>query len=80
MQNTTLKEKNFLQSLEKEIEVKKGTLKSKKILGDIPEWDSLAIMTFLSFADRKLKVKINILHLNKCKTTTDLYKLSCKKT
>ena len=47
----------FISSFEKTLEVKKGTLKRPKKLENIPEWDSLAILTFIFFVSKKLKKK-----------------------
>jgi len=65
----------FLSSFEKTLEVKKGTFKENKQLNKIPEWDSLAVMTFISFVNKKLKKSVNTQNLTKCKTPGDLGKL-----
>jgi len=65
----------FLSSFEKELEVKKGTFKESKPLDKIPQWDSLAIMTFISLVNKKLKKNVNPNSLRKCKTVGDLGKL-----
>ena len=65
----------FISSFEKTLEVKKGTFKKAQKLENIPEWDSLAILTFISFASKKLKKNLNPEKLVKCKTTSDLGKL-----
>tara|TARA_Y100000992_G_C21075581_1_gene400771 strand:- start:105 stop:359 length:255 start_codon:yes stop_codon:yes gene_type:complete len=70
-----MKLNTFLSIFEKELEVKKGTFKENKALSQIPEWDSLAIMTFISFVSKKLKKNVNPESLSKCKTTSDLGKL-----
>ncbi len=70
-----MKLNTFLLSFEKELEVKKGTFKESKILNKIPQWDSLAVMTFISFANKKFKINVNPDSLSKCKTVGDLGKL-----
>ena len=65
----------FLNSFEKELDLKKGTFNLKKKLKHIPEWDSLAVMTFISFSSKKLKRDINPNDLNKCNYVEDLGKL-----
>ena len=70
-----MKLNTFLSSFEKELEVKKGTFKESKFLDKIPQWDSLAIMTFISFANKRLKKNVNPDSLSKCKTAGDLGKL-----
>ena len=70
-----MKLNTFLLSFEKELEVKKGTFKESKILNKIPQWDSLAVMTFISFANKKFKRNVNPDSLSKCKTVGDLGKL-----
>ena len=65
----------FLTSFEKVLELKKGTFTLKKKLNQIPEWDSLAVMTFISFASKKLKIDVNPNDLNKCNFVIDLGKI-----
>ena len=70
-----MKLNTFLSLFEKEIEVKKGTFKESKLLNKIPQWDSLAIMTFISFTNKKLRMNVNPDSLSKCKTVGDLGKI-----
>ena len=70
-----MKLSTFLSTFEKNLEVKKGTFKENKELVRIPEWDSLAVLTFISFVSKKLKKNVNLEKLAKCKTPGDLGKL-----
>jgi len=65
----------FLNHLEKEIDVKKNTFRPNKKLKDIPEWDSLAIMVYLSVASKKYKKNIKPDVIKKCIITNDLAKI-----
>ena len=51
------------------------TFKESKLLNKISQWDSLAIMTFISFTNKKLKKNVNPDSLSKCKTVGDLGKI-----
>ena len=70
-----MKLSTFITTFEKTLEVKKGTFKENKELSKISAWDSLAILTFLSLVNKKLKMNVNLEKLAKCKTVSDLGKI-----
>lgn len=70
-----MKLSTFITTFEKTLEIKKGTFKEAKELAKIPEWDSLAILTFISLVNKKLKKNVNPEKLAICKTVSDLGKL-----
>ncbi|MBR4127039.1 MAG: acyl carrier protein [Alphaproteobacteria bacterium] len=54
-----------------------GTTKKiseKTLLADIPEWDSLAAMSTVSFFEEKLKKEIDLGTIEQMKTVSDLMK------
>jgi len=65
--------KFFFELVEKELELSEGALSSNTTLKNLEEWDSLAIMTFVTLLDSKFKININTDQLSKCKKPTDLY-------
>ena len=46
-----------------------------KLLSEIEEWDSLAIVSFVAMADLKYQEKIRLQDLKKATTISDLYAL-----
>jgi acyl carrier protein len=71
----------FVQNLEEmvimpEIE---GSITLETSLDGLVEWDSLAKISFLAFADRELDVNITPTQLEKCKKILDLYNLVSEK-
>ncbi len=71
-------EVEFLNHIEDSLELTSGTL-TKNInseLEEIEEWDSLAIMSFVSLLDETYQIEIDADILEKCKSPLDLYKLT----
>ena len=50
-------------------------LASDKLLSEIEEWDSLAVVTFIAMADIKYKKTIQLQDIIKATTISDLYAL-----
>ena len=63
---------NFLLELDELLELPKGTLKEDQILDKLPEWDSLAVISFIALADATYKVNLDPKQLASCKTIGDL--------
>lgn len=63
----------FFNLVEKELELSDGILSKVNFLEELEEWDSLAILTFVTLLDSKFKLNINTEQLNKCKKPNDLY-------
>ena len=47
----------------------------EKLLSEIEEWDSLAIVSFVAMADLKYKKTIQLSDIGKVTTVSDLYEL-----
>ena len=62
--------KNFCEILELETPPS-----SDKLLSEIEEWDSLAVVTFIAMADLKYQKKIQAQDIKKASTVSDLYAL-----
>ncbi len=71
----------FVQHLEEQVIMPdiEGLITLETSLDSLAEWDSLARISFLAFADRELGVNINPSQLENCKTILDLYNLVSEK-
>jgi len=63
----------FLSNLEDLMNVSRGTLRGPEVLSDQSAWDSLAVVSFLAFADKDLGVSVPVSELEQCRTVDDLY-------
>jgi len=64
----------FLRELETALDREPGSISTTSALEEI-EWDSLAEIAFVSFADQKLGVAVVAKQVASCKTVADLIKL-----
>ncbi|NUU60939.1 phosphopantetheine-binding protein [Paenibacillus agri] len=71
----------FVQQLEDQVIMpdEEGMISLETNLDDLTEWDSLAKIAFLAFADRELDSNITPTQLENCKTILDLYNLVSEK-
>lgn len=71
-------EVEFLSYVEEVLELTKGTLTQNinNQLEEIEEWDSLAIMSFVSLLDETYQIEIEADELEKCSSPLDLFKLT----
>lgn len=69
----------FLDFIQEELELSKNTFFTGRDLSSLEEWDSLAIISFVSLLDSRFNININTKSLSKCKKPIDLYKLVKKK-
>ena len=69
----------FLDFIQEELELSKNTFFTGSDLSSLEEWDSLAIMSFVSLLDSRFNISIDTDNLSKCKKPIDLYKLVKKK-
>ena len=58
--------------LEKKLDLPSSSLSSKKKLGLIEEWDSLAHLSLIMLIEKEMKIEINVDKLVKCKTSDQL--------
>ena len=66
----------FLTELAEVLDLPEGHLNGKEVLEELPEWDSLAVMSFIAFVDEKFKYIISGDKLVKAKTIDDLFDLT----
>ncbi|MGE6487379.1 hypothetical protein [Paenisporosarcina sp. NPDC076898] len=60
-----------LEMLEEMMELEEGTLTSEKLLADIEEWDSIAIISFISLMDEEFNKQIKGSQIKEFKTIED---------
>jgi acyl carrier protein len=69
-----MKKNVLLDSIVKELKIKKK-ISETTLVSSLEELDSVGILTFISFADKKYKKKITGDDFLKCKTVSDLISL-----
>jgi acyl carrier protein len=65
----------FLRQIEATLELPEGSLKGADRLEDIPEWDSLAVISFIALVDEKLGLAVDGEALANAVTVGDLLAL-----
>ncbi len=65
----------FLHEIEATLELPEGSLKRDDKLEDIPEWDSLAVISFIALVDEKLGLAVDGEALANAVTVADLLAL-----
>jgi acyl carrier protein len=65
----------FYRGLEEIVEVDEGTITGSETLDALGGWDSLAVVSFIAFADESLNAPISGSQLRECKTVQDLLSL-----
>jgi acyl carrier protein len=65
----------FLREIEAALELPEGSLKGDEQLADIPEWDSLAVISFIALVDEKLGLAVDGEALANAQTVADLLAL-----
>jgi acyl carrier protein len=62
----------FLQSMDKLVELPRGTLKGSESLNELENWNSLAIITFIALADSNNGHHVSPRQIMACATVSDL--------
>jgi acyl carrier protein len=62
----------FLHEIEEVVDVDSGSLSGEETLDEIPNWDSLAFLSFLAMADSRFGLKIDPETLRTAKSVSDL--------
>ena len=71
-----MKKEDFLREIEDIAGAKRGTVSMENNLRDLPQWDSMAYVAFITFADSKLTLLIDPKRLASCRTVRDLAALA----
>lgn len=65
----------FITEIEDIISADEGTLRVNSVLIGLEDWDSLAIISFIAMADKKLGKKADVTSIKECQTVEDLMKI-----
>jgi acyl carrier protein len=65
----------FLREIEATLELPEGSLMGTELLADIPEWDSLAVISFIALVDEKLGLAVDGEALANAQSVADLLAL-----
>jgi acyl carrier protein len=67
--------KQFLQSLDKVVELPRGTLQGAERLTDLEQWNSLAMISFIALADSVTMASLSVSQILACTTVADLLRV-----
>jgi acyl carrier protein len=67
-----MRRKEFLLSMDKLVELPRGTLKGDEKLNDLEQWNSLAIISFIALVDTNNRVKVSLGQIMSSVTVSDL--------
>jgi acyl carrier protein len=70
-----MKTSDFLKLLDDALDLPQGTLTGTEQLSDIPEWDSLAVISFIALVDEQFNVILEGEKLAEAKSVADLLAL-----
>lgn len=66
----------FIRNFEESIEgLEEGTVRPETVYQDLPQWDSLAVLTTLAMVDAEYEVSLSANELAELRTIGDLFKL-----
>jgi hypothetical protein len=66
----------FLHSMDKLLELPRGTLTGRESLENLNQWNSLAMISFIALADSNNRVSVSPSQLMTCATVSDLLTLA----
>jgi|AGTN01.1.fsa_nt_gi Phosphopantetheine attachment site. len=69
----------FLNELAIVLDLPEGSLTGAEVLEDIPEWDSLAVISFIALVDEKFDIVVDGEALAKAKTVDELVAMAGSK-
>ena len=67
--------KLFLQSMDKLVELPKGTLQGPERLNDLEQWNSMSMISFIALADTVTRASLSVSQILSCSTVSDLLKV-----
>jgi acyl carrier protein len=68
--------KQFLQDMDKLVELPRGTLKGPERLNDIEQWNSMAMIGFIALADTVARASLSVSEILSCSTVSDLLRVA----
>jgi acyl carrier protein len=66
---------DLISKLETTLDAAPGSIQENQALGDIPQWDSLAVVAFMALADSDYGKKVTPAAITSCRSVADLIKL-----
>lgn len=63
---------SFIEQLTETLNLQEGSLTPEQGLRDVPNWDSLAVLTTLALVDECFGIQLSGATLNNCDTVADL--------
>lgn len=67
---------DFIKNFEESIEgLDPGSVKPDTVFRDLPQWDSLAVLTTLAMIDAEYEVSVSANELAECATIFDLFEI-----
>lgn len=70
-----MEKREFLKKIEEIIEADEDILNGSEFLSELEDWDSLAVMSFISMVDFNFSITLEAEKITGCKTVNDLYSL-----
>ncbi len=70
-----MEKREFLKKIEEIIEADEGILNGSEFLSELEDWDSLAVMSFISMVDFNFSITVEAKKITGCKTVNDLCSL-----
>ena len=70
--SSNMRRKDFLLSMDKLVELPRGTLQGDEKLNDLEQWNSLAIISFIALVDSNNRVKVSLGQIMSSVTVSDL--------
>ena len=68
--------KQFLTSMDKLVELPRGTLQGPERLCELEQWNSMAIISFIALADTLNRSNISVTDIMACSTVSDLLQVA----
>jgi len=70
-----MNKKQFVCDLEEMLELPPDTIKAEDNLDQVPNWDSMAVVSFIAMADARYGRSVAATRLRSCRSVDDLFAL-----
>ena len=68
--------KHFLQSMDKLVELPRGTLQGPEPLSELEQWNSMSMIGFIALADTFTRASLSVTQIMSCATVADLLRVA----
>jgi len=75
-QDSKMTRKHFLQSMDKLVELPRGTLQGPEPLNELEQWNSMSMIGFIAMADSLNRVSLSVTEIMNCSTVADLLRVA----